>query len=105
MFLIILHHEWFTKNKKIIKSTYINLVGNGQTPIFILGTGRCGSTLLVDILMTNKALDINQQEQYDWFLTALPEGQKHKPLYTDLINYRLTADKSLAKWNWYYRKN
>ena len=93
------------KIKSIFISYYNRLINKGQEPIFILGTGRCGSTLLVDILATNPDIQIDQNEQYDWFLLALYDGlgKHHQPMYTDLINYKLTAKKSIARWTPYYR--
>lgn len=94
-----------TKLNIIGKSFLNKLVGKRQDPIFILGTGRCGSTLLVDILATNSDIQIDQNEQYDWFLVALNggKGKRHNPIYTDIINYDLTAKKSLELWTPYYR--
>ncbi|WP_299527073.1 sulfotransferase [Winogradskyella sp.] len=92
------------KIKVIFRSFFYRIINKRQNPIFILGTGRCGSTLLVDILMTNPGIQIDQQEQYDWFLMAAnDEGKKQNPIYSDLINFELTAQKSLEQWTPFYR--
>ncbi len=93
------------KINSIFKSYLNRICGLRQDPIFIIGTGRCGSTLLVDILTTNPQIQIDQNEQYDWFLLALNDGLgKHsKPMYSDLINFKITAEKSLKLWTPYYK--
>lgn len=83
-----------------------NITGKTNDPIFIIGTGRCGSSLLVDVLATNKNIQIDQDELYYMFLLALKDdkGFIHEPMYSDLINFRLTAKKSLELWTPFYRK-
>lgn len=92
------------KVKHIIRSYYNRLFNKRQDPIFIVGTGRCGSTLLVDILMTNPDIQIDQNEQYDWFLMAAnDEGKRHNPVYSDIVNHAITVKKSLDQWTPYYK--
>lgn len=92
------------KLKHIFKSFYNRIIGKRQDPIFIVGTGRCGSTLLVDILMTNPDIQIDQNEQYDWFLPeANVKGKKHNPIYSDIVNFEITVKKSLEKWTPFYK--
>ncbi|WP_111683863.1 sulfotransferase family protein [Winogradskyella tangerina] len=92
------------KIKHILRSYFNRLLNRRQDPIFIVGTGRCGSTLLVDILMTNPGIQIDQNEQYDWFLQAAnDEGKKHNPVYSDIVNYDITVKKSLEQWTPYYK--
>ncbi|MEO1033766.1 MAG: sulfotransferase [Bacteroidota bacterium] len=92
------------KVKHIVRAFYNRLINKRQDPIFIVGTGRCGSTLLVDILMTNPDIQIDQNEQYDWFLMAAnDQGKKHDPIYSDLVNFDITVKKSLEKWTPFYK--
>jgi len=87
------------KVKKILNSVLKSVEYPNKQPIFILGTGRCGSTLLVDILNSNPQIDITQKEYYDIFLPALKKGRKHSPVFTDLVNFEVTARESLKYWN------
>lgn len=85
------------------KTLFNRLMRRTPAPVFIIGTGRCGSDLMVDILSTNPAIQIDKNEQYDWFLPVLAYGKNHMPIMTDLVNYKLTAKKSLESWTSFFR--
>ncbi|MAB47552.1 MULTISPECIES: sulfotransferase family protein [Winogradskyella] len=91
------------KIKIIVKTLKARATNKIEAPIFIIGTGRCGSDLMVDVLETNPGIQIDKNEQYDWFLPALFGGKERSPMLSDLINYRLTAKESLKQWTAYYR--
>ena len=86
------------KIKIIVKTLKARATNKIEAPIFIIGTGRCGRDLMVDVLETNPGIQIDKNEQYDWFLPALFGGKERSPMLSDLINYRLTAKESLKQW-------
>lgn len=93
----------FDKITLIVKSLRLRWSGKEKQPIFIIGTGRCGSSLLVDILATNKEIRINQDELYYELLPALKEGFEVDPIYSDLVRPDITAKKSLKKYSLLYK--
>lgn len=83
-----------------LKAAYYQLIGkNKRVPGFILGSGRCGSSLLVDVLASNQQIDVRQQEWYRYFLKSLSRGFKGKEFLTDIIDFKRITNESLASWN------
>lgn len=82
-----------------IKAALFQLLGkNKRVPGFILGSGRCGSSLLVDVLSSNNQIDVKQQEWYRYFLKRLNKGYKSKEFLTDIIDFKRITEKSIKAW-------
>jgi Sulfotransferase family len=79
-------------------SLYYFLGRSGQDPIFIVGSGRCGSSLLVDILKSNDNIKISQREWYGIFLKKLKDGYVRKVFLTDIIDFKVITKESLESW-------
>lgn len=87
-------------NPTFIKAFFLNALGLlKKDPIFILGSGRCGSSLLVDVLHSNKAIKISQNEWYKVFLKTLEEGFNGSDFITDIIDFETITQQSVKSWS------
>lgn len=72
---------------------------HSRHPVFIVGSGRCGSSLLVDVLKTNEELQVGQQEYYHLFLKTLKKGFEGTPFLTDIIDIGTITAQSIQSYS------
>ncbi|NND61779.1 MAG: sulfotransferase [Flavobacteriaceae bacterium] len=70
-----------------------------KDPHFIIGTGRCGSSLLVDVLASNEAVKTSQFEWYHTFLKTLKRSYAAQDFLTDIIDIEKVSEESVRSWN------
>lgn len=88
--------KYFTPT--FIKASLLYFFGKlKKDPVFIIGTGRCGSSLLVEVLQSNDQIYTSQEEFYATFLESLEAGFTQSDFLTDIIDFQRLTKESLSK--------
>ncbi len=87
-------------NPTFLKAAWYYWLGkSSKDPVFIIGTGRCGSSLLVDVLASNPEIKVSQFEWYHTFLKTLKRSYVSEIFLTDIIDIKKVSAESVRSWN------